>query len=55
MADTRKELVEEMTNALPYMDEDMKELAGRTMKKLNTLSETEYTKLSIYAAKDEDF
>ena len=55
MSDTRRELVEEMTGALPYMDEDMRELAQRTITKLNAVSETEYMNLSVYSADDEGF
>ena len=36
---TRSAAVEEITAALPFMDSDMRELAGRTMDKLNALTD----------------
>lgn len=44
---TRRELVEEMTAALPYMDSEFQELARRTMDKLNSLTDNEFLQLSI--------
>lgn len=39
-----------MTAALPYMDADMRELAERTLSKVDALTDEEYTELSLYAA-----
>ena len=36
--------------ALPYMDEDMRELAKRTLSKVEDLSEEEYAGLAAFAA-----
>ena len=36
--------------ALPYMDEDMRELAKRTLSKVEALSEEEYAGLAALAA-----
>lgn len=47
---TRRELTHEITAALPFMDEDMKELARRTLAKLDALTEAEYTELAAFAA-----
>ncbi|RAQ29835.1 Uncharacterised protein [uncultured Ruminococcus sp.] len=41
---------ENINAALPYMDEDMRELAKRTLSKVETLSEEEYTELAALAA-----
>ena len=46
----KAQLVENMTAALPYMDADMRELAGRTLSKVDALTEEEYAELSLYAA-----
>ena len=49
----RSSLIEEMSDALPYMDEDMRELADRTLEKLRTMSDEEFAELDIYAADEE--
>ena len=36
--------------ALPFMDEDMRELAKRTLAKIAPLTENEYAELAIFAA-----
>ena len=41
---------ENINAALPYMDEDMRELAKRTLSKVETLSEEEYAGLAALAA-----
>ena len=41
---------ENMTAALPYMDEDMRELAQRTLSKVDALTEAEFAELIICAA-----
>ena len=46
----KAQLVENMTAALPYMDADMRELAGRTLSKVDALTEAEFAELPIYAA-----
>ena len=50
LADTRRELIEEMTSALPYMDGEMRELALRTLAKLRAMSDTELAALAVSAA-----
>ena len=35
---------------LPFMDEDMRELAKRTLAKIAPLTENEYAELAIFAA-----
>ncbi|MDY5252213.1 MAG: transposon-transfer assisting family protein [Erysipelotrichaceae bacterium] len=42
--------IENMTAALPFMDEDMRELAKRTLTKIAPLTENEYAELAIFAA-----
>lgn len=44
------QLMENMTAALPFMDEDMRELAKRTLAKIAPLTENEYAELAIFAA-----
>ena len=48
--DSKRALLENINAALPYMDADMRELAGRTMRKVDALTEEEYTELAVYAA-----
>ena len=47
---SKVQLVENMTAALPYMDEDMREFAERTLSKVAALTEAEYAELAVYAA-----
>ena len=50
-ADSSKQaLIENINAALPYMDADMRELAQRTMQKMDALTEEEYAELAVYAA-----
>lgn len=51
---TRRELVEEMTAALPDMDSEFQELARHTMDKLNGLTDDEFSQLSIDPADESD-
>ena len=46
----RVSLIEEMSDALPYMDEDMREFADRTLDKLRAMTNEEFAELDIYAA-----
>ena len=50
----RASLIEEMSDALPYMDEDMRSLADRTLEKLRTMTDEEFAELDVYAADDEE-
>ena len=47
---SKAQLVENMTAALPFMDEDMRELAKRTLSKVSALTEAEYRELAVYPA-----
>ena len=47
---SKRALLENINAALPYMDADMRELAGRTMRKVDALTEEEYAGLAVYAA-----
>ena len=47
---SKAQLVANMTAALPFMDEDMRELTKRTLSKVTPLTEAEYAELSVYAA-----
>ena len=47
---SKAQLMESMTAALPYMDADMRELAKRTLSKVDALTEAEFAELPIYAA-----
>ena len=48
--ENKRALLENINAALPYMDADMRELAQRTMQKVDALTEEEYAELSVYAA-----
>ena len=50
----RASLIEEMSDALPYMAEDMRELADRTFEKLRAMTDDEFAELDVYAADDEE-
>lgn len=50
IADTRRELIEEMTGALPYMDDDMRAMAMRTLAKLRAMSDADFAALAVSAA-----
>ena len=47
---SKAQLVENMTAALPFMDEDMRERAKRTLSKVEAMTEAEFAGLPIYAA-----
>ena len=47
---SKAQLVENMTAALPFMDEDMRELAKRTLSKVEAMTEAEFAELIICAA-----
>mgnify|MGYP002648408115 FL=1 len=47
---SKAQLAENMTAALPFMDEDMRELAKRTLSKVEAMTEAEFAGLPIYAA-----
>ncbi len=48
--ESKRALIENINAALPFMDADMRELAGRTMQKVDALTEAEYAELAVYAA-----
>ena len=50
IADTRRELIGEMTGALPNMDGEMRELALRTLAKLRAMSDADFAVLAVSAA-----
>ena len=45
--ESKEEVTEKIAFALSFMDKDMRELAKRTVKKLNSLSDKEFATLSI--------
>ncbi len=47
---SKRALIENINAELPFMDADMRELAGRTMRKVDALTEEEYAELAVYAA-----
>lgn len=51
---TRAAVIEEMTIALPFMESDMQELAGQTLKKLDHLTDDEFLQLAIDPADEQD-
>ena len=48
--ESKRALLENINAALPFMDADMRELAQRTMQKVDALTEEEYAELAVYAA-----
>ena len=50
----RTSLIEEMSDELPYMDEDMRGLANRTLDKLRAMTDEEFAELDVYPADDEE-
>lgn len=46
----KNELIRQINAVLPLMEADMRELAMRTVQKINMLTEEECATLSIYAA-----
>ena len=46
----KAQLIENINAALPYMDADMRELAERTISKVDALTDEEYAELALYAA-----
>lgn len=46
----KAQLAANITAALPFMDEDMKELAGRALAKVDALTDTEFSELAAFAA-----
>ena len=47
---SKAQLMENMTATLPFMDEDMRPFAERTLQKISPLTENEYAELAIFAA-----
>ena len=48
--ESKEEVTEKIAFALSFMDKDMRELAKRTVKKVNCLSDEEFATLSIDSA-----
>lgn len=46
----KRELIENVNAALPFMDGEMRELAVRALAKIDGLAEAEYAGLPLYAA-----
>ena len=53
ITDTRPELIEEITKALPFMDEEMRMLADRTLDKLRIMTDAEFATQGFYPAGDD--
>lgn len=51
---TRQAAIEEMTTALPYMENDMRELAHRTIGKLGELADADYSGLALDPADEQE-
>ena len=49
---SKREVMENINAALPFMDEGMRELAKRTLSKVDALTEEEFAELTIYAAEE---
>lgn len=50
---SKRELIENVNAALPFMNEDMRGLAVRALQKIDALTEAEYAELAVFAADDE--
>ena len=50
--DGKRGLTENINAALPFMDEDMRELAKRALSKVDAQTEEEFAELAIYAAEE---
>ena len=50
LCENRVSLIEEITDALPYMDEDMRSLADSTIKKLQNMTDVKFAELDVFAA-----
>ena len=48
----KAQLADNITAALPFMETDMRELAKRTLAKVDVLTEAEYSGLAVYAANE---
>ena len=48
----KREVMENINAAMPYMDGDMRELAKRTLSKVGALTEAEYRELAVYPAEE---
>ena len=48
--DSKRALLENINAALPLVDADMRELAERTISKVDALTDEEYAGLAVYAA-----
>ena len=53
LCEDRETLIEEMIDALPYMDENMRELVDCTLEKLRAMTDEEFAELDVYAADEE--
>ena len=53
ISNSRRALIEGMTEALPDMDAEMRELAGRTLAKLRAMSDAEFDAQAIDFADDD--
>lgn len=51
---TRRELIAEMTAALPDMDTDFQELARRVVDKLEEMADGEFSQLALDPADEDD-
>lgn len=49
---SKRELIENVNAALPFMDGDMRELAVRALQKIDALTEAEYAGLAVFTAED---
>ena len=47
---SKQELIKNMTATLPFIDAGLRELAKRTLSKVDALTEAEYRELAVYPA-----
>lgn len=48
----KQAVIDNINAALPYMDVDMRELAGRILAKVDALTEAEYAAFAVYPAEE---
>ena len=50
---SKQELIENVIEALPYMNEDMQKIAKRALIKIDALSEIDHTEFAFFTSKEE--
>ena len=51
---SKQELIENVIETLPFMDEDMREIAKRALVKIDEMSDMEFEEIFFYKLADEE-